>query len=108
MIKNDKNYTNDKNDKEQSQRLDTIETLLTFLTFPASKKNKTFLTIENNNLNIHSESSIRSDRGRHWEFLRCLAILLILQYNLFLSHNQYLPYQPAHIVTRAIFYATFN
>ena len=30
------------------------------------------------------------------------------QSDLFLSHNQDLPYQPAHIVTCAIFYATFN
>ena len=50
---------NNDNDNEQSQRLETIETLLTFL------------TIENNNLNIHSEPSIKSDRGQHWQFLRC-------------------------------------
>ena len=36
--------------KEQSQRLVTFETLVTFL------------TIENNNLNIHSDPRIKSDR----------------------------------------------
>ena len=29
------------------------------------------LTNENNNLNIHSEPSIKSDRGQHSQFLRC-------------------------------------
>ena len=40
--------------KEKSKRLETFKTTETMLTF---------LTIENNNLNIHSDSSIKSERG---------------------------------------------
>ena len=56
------NTKDNDNDKEQSSRLETIETLLTFL------------AIENNNLNIHSQPSIKSDRGQHSQFLRCFTI----------------------------------
>ena len=31
----------------------------------------TFLTIENNNLNIHGFASIKSDKDQHSQFLRC-------------------------------------
>ena len=48
--------------KEQSWRLVTFETLITSL------------TIENNNLNIHSDSSIKSNMGKHSQFLRCFNL----------------------------------
>ena len=51
--------TINKKDNDNDNILETIETLFTFL------------TIEKNNLNIHSEPSIKSDRGQLLQFLRC-------------------------------------
>ena len=45
--------------EEQSKRLVTIETLITFL--------------ENINLNIHSDPSIKRDKGQHSQFFPCFA-----------------------------------
>ena len=61
----------DYNIKEQSKRIQTIETLITFL------------TIEKNNLNINSDSSIKSDMGQHSQFFSCNVYIwlhLILWY----------------------------
>ena len=40
----------------------------------------TFLTIEKNNLNIHSEPSIKSDRGQHSQYLTYNVSLYILHF----------------------------
>ena len=41
---------------------------------PISETQITFLTIENNNINIHGDPSIKSDKGQHLQFLRCFDL----------------------------------
>ena len=60
--------TINKKDNDNDNILETIETLFTFL------------TIEKNNLNIHSEPSIKSDRGQHSQYLTYNVSLYILHF----------------------------
>ena len=56
----------------------------------------TFLTIENNSPDIHSDPSIKSDTGQHSQFLRCLKWKMsltrdVLSKSSALTHQKFFP-----------------